>query len=89
MSKLPPVLTETEQRAVAQAVLRTINEAVSYYFWHYQAIPILEAKFSKEIVESWKNNEVSSTILAIRAFDEFVSNHRRFDDDLTAINCPF
>jgi len=84
----PPVqLNGDEFRKAASCVLQNIGQIFCIFFWDGIGEPNL-ALLPVEVNDAFKNACLESSLIQLRAFDDFCCSRRLRDDDLVPDNFP-
>jgi hypothetical protein len=74
----------------ARRVLNTVNQMFVVYFWKTVFMPRFEGADQLHLPSiALENATVESSLIAIRAFDDFIKSNKKHPDDLVAIDFPF
>ena len=75
---------------VCHRILQTIDNAVLHRFWVTDIRPeIQKTKLTAEILTALDNSTAISSLISVRALDDFFRGARREPDDFTVKDLPF
>lgn len=80
-------MNKSDYPHAARRVLNTINQMFAAYFWTIALRPRFEVEEGLHLPSiAIENATVESSLISIRAFDDFIQSKKKKTDDLVAIN---